>query len=287
MHGTLRGGARHSVGDDHARHVHAHADVREELSAGAAGQVGRSIASGTGIRLSGARAAVALERSAPRCLGIVTTGINALSIQAVYDWIDAHADECISDLQSFVRQPSVSAQNIGLRECATLIRDMMRRDGLPADFHELEQGPPVVFGKLRSPSSKKTLLCYSHCDVQPPEPLDAWTQGGPWSANVVDGVLYGCGATDNKSGVLAFNKAARAFLQVRGTMPVNLSDKRHPLQNAALLRTVRATFTAHGSSLSKAILCYPATTSHNAVSIVSTHVFLPNILRLRLWKYST
>jgi acetylornithine deacetylase/succinyl-diaminopimelate desuccinylase-like protein len=128
----------------------------------------------------------------------------------------------IRDLQRFVQQPSISAQNVGLRECARLIRDMMRDDGLPADFHELPEAPPVVFGHLTATRPAKTILCYSHYDVQPPEPLDAWTQGGPWSAAIVDGVLYGRGATDNKSGVLAFNKAAKAFLRVRGVVPVNL-----------------------------------------------------------------
>ncbi|RMA42291.1 M20/M25/M40 family metallo-hydrolase [Rhodophyticola porphyridii] len=139
----------------------------------------------------------------------------------IYAYIDAHADEFVADLQAFVRQPSVSAQDIGLRDCATLIRDMMHRDGLPADFHELEEGPPVVYGEIPS-KSRKTLLCYSHYDVQPPEPIEAWSYGGPWSGAVVDGVLYGRGATDNKSGVLAFNKAAKAFLAVRGEVPVGL-----------------------------------------------------------------
>jgi len=54
------------------------------------------------------------------------------SMQAVYDYIDAHADEYVRDLQTLVRQPSVSAQGIGLRECAELVRDMMHRDGLDA-----------------------------------------------------------------------------------------------------------------------------------------------------------
>ncbi len=143
-------------------------------------------------------------------------------MQAVYDWIDAHADECVRDLQRLVRQPSISAQGLGLRECAALVREMMHADGLPAELHELDEGPPVVFGNLQARSPAKTLLCYSHYDVQPPEPLDAWSHGGPWSASVVDGVLYGRGSTDNKSGVLAFNKAAKAFLQVRGEVPVNL-----------------------------------------------------------------
>ncbi len=145
-----------------------------------------------------------------------------MTMQAIYDWIDANADECIKDLQTFVQQPSISAQNIGLRECATLIRDMMRKDGLPADFHELEQGPPVVFGHLQAEKPAKTILCYAHYDVQPPEPIDAWSHGGPWSGAIVDGVLYGRGATDNKSGVLAFTKAAKAFMAVRGEVPANL-----------------------------------------------------------------
>lgn len=139
----------------------------------------------------------------------------------IYDYIDANADEFVADLQSFVQQPSISAQDIGLRECATLIRDMMHKDGLPAKFYELEEGPPVVYGAVPS-KSPKTLLCYSHYDVQPPEPIEAWTHGGPWSGAVVDGILYGRGATDNKSGVLAFNKAAKAFLAVRGEVPVGL-----------------------------------------------------------------
>lgn len=145
-----------------------------------------------------------------------------MTMQAIYDWIDANADECVKDLQTFVQQPSISAQNIGLRECATLIREMMRRDGLPADFHELEEGPPVVFGHLHAKKKTKTILCYAHYDVQPPEPIEAWSHGGPWSGAIVDDVLYGRGATDNKSGVLAFTKAAKAFLQVRGDVPANL-----------------------------------------------------------------
>ena len=145
-----------------------------------------------------------------------------MSMQPIYDWIDAHADECVRDIQRLVRQPSISAQNVGLRECAELVRGMMHEDGLPAELHELQEGPPVVFGHLAAGKPAKTMLCYSHYDVQPPEPLDEWTHGGPWSGEIVDGVLYGRGSTDNKSGVLAFNKAAKAFLQVRGEVPVSL-----------------------------------------------------------------
>lgn len=144
------------------------------------------------------------------------------SMQDIYDWIDAHAGEAVADLQELVRQPSISAQKVGLEECCELVLAQMKRDGLDAHRHELDGGPPIVVGHMTTPRSKKTMLCYSHYDVQPPEPIDAWSHGGPWSAAIVDGVLYGRGATDNKSGVLAFNKAAKAFMAVRGELPVNL-----------------------------------------------------------------
>ncbi|MEW6577754.1 MAG: M20/M25/M40 family metallo-hydrolase [Chloroflexota bacterium] len=142
-------------------------------------------------------------------------------LQDIYDHIDAHADEYVRDLQTLVRQPSVSAQNLGLRECAELVLAIMRADGLDAHLHELDGGPPVITGHMTTPRSARTMLCYSHYDVQPPEPLDAWIHP-PWSAAIVDGVMYGRGCSDNKSGILAFNKAAQAFLRVRGELPVNL-----------------------------------------------------------------
>ncbi len=144
------------------------------------------------------------------------------SMQDIYDWIDANAAEAIADLQELVRQPSISAQKVGLEECCELVLDQMKRDGLDAHRHELDGGPPIIVGHMTTPRSKKTMLCYSHYDVQPPEPIEAWSHGGPWSGAIVDGVLYGRGATDNKSGVLAFNKAAKAFMAVRGELPVNL-----------------------------------------------------------------
>ena len=44
----------------------------------------------------------------------------------------------------------------------------------------------------------------------------------PTAAQIADGRLWGRGATDNKSGVLAFTKAAKAWLQTSGDVPVNL-----------------------------------------------------------------
>jgi len=143
-------------------------------------------------------------------------------LKDVFAFIDAHQDEFVRDLQTLLRQPSVSAQKLGLQECADLLVDLLKKDGLPAYASPTDGGPPVVFADI--PTSRpdaKTLLCYGHSDVPPPEPLEKWISD-PWAANIIDGVIYARGATDNKGGIMAFAKAAYAFQQVLGEPPVRL-----------------------------------------------------------------
>ncbi len=140
----------------------------------------------------------------------------------VITFIRAHQQEAIEDLQTLLRQPSISAQNIGLEPCARMLRDEMVKDGITdTQILATEGGPEVVIGKLTNPDATKTLLCYGHYDVQPPEPLEKW-HSDPFAADIRDGVIYARGATDNKSGCLAFVKASKAFLNTRGAPPVNL-----------------------------------------------------------------
>lgn len=138
--------------------------------------------------------------------------------------IDADHDNAVADLARFVRQPSVAAQGLGMAECAALTRDLLRADGVPADIHEVPGGPPLVLGQVPAGPGgdpARTLFCYAHYDVQPVEPVERWA-APPFGGVVRDGRLWGRGASDNKSGVLAFSKAARAWAAVAGGPPVNL-----------------------------------------------------------------
>jgi acetylornithine deacetylase/succinyl-diaminopimelate desuccinylase-like protein len=144
-------------------------------------------------------------------------------MQDIYDWIEAHREEEVAELQELLRQPSISAQKIGLDECADLLTAQMHRNGFAnARRIPVPGGPDLVYATAQADKpDAKTLLCYGHYDVQPPEPLEKWIEP-PFAANIRDGVIYARGATDNKSGVLAHVRAARAFREVRGAPPVNL-----------------------------------------------------------------
>ncbi len=144
-----------------------------------------------------------------------------LDLERVYAHIDAHGDEIVERLRTLCRQPSVSAQGLGLEEMARLVRRMLDELGFQTELVPLEDGPPVVYGELLNPNAKKTLVIYNHYDVQPPEPLELW-ESDPWAAEVRDGKVYARGAADNKANIASRLAAIEAFLKTRGEVPCSI-----------------------------------------------------------------
>src|SRR5512135_1837717 len=87
-------------------------------------------------------------------------------------YLEDQLDASIAELSRLVAQPSVGAQNLGLKECAALVAEMLGRRGFEVKTMETK-GAPVVFGERKGRFSK-ALLIYNHYDVQPPEPLELW-----------------------------------------------------------------------------------------------------------------
>jgi succinyl-diaminopimelate desuccinylase len=73
-----------------------------------------------------------------------------------------------------------------------------------------------LFARWGDKGAVKTFGFNGHIDVVPIGDAAAWTHG-PFSADIVDGIMYGRGTTDLKSGVAAFAAAAVDF--VRDTPP--------------------------------------------------------------------
>jgi acetylornithine deacetylase/succinyl-diaminopimelate desuccinylase-like protein len=118
-----------------------------------------------------------------------------------------------------VAQPSISAQGIGLNECAALVADMLRTRGFTAEIMDTE-GAPVVFAE-RKGKGNKTLLFYNHYDVQPPEPLDLW-ESPPFEPAIRDGKMYGRGVSDDKGHIVSRLHALDAILDTDGDLPCNI-----------------------------------------------------------------
>jgi acetylornithine deacetylase/succinyl-diaminopimelate desuccinylase-like protein len=82
-------------------------------------------------------------------------------------------------------------------------------------------GNPVVVGEWLGAPGAPTVLVYGHYDVQPTGSLEEW-HTPPFALTVADGRAYGRGATDDKGPILVVLKAAQAYLEQFGGLPLNI-----------------------------------------------------------------
>ena len=138
-------------------------------------------------------------------------------------YVDSHMDELISDLQMLIRQPSVSAKNEGIEECAKIVKNLLKKSGVKSEILRLKKGvAPIVFGEIKSKqNSEKTLMFYNHYDVQPAEPFDLWDDP-PFSGVRKGNKIFGRGATDDKGELITRIKAVEACVKTTGDVPCNI-----------------------------------------------------------------
>src|SRR5436190_8908206 len=142
-------------------------------------------------------------------------------LDAISAYVDAHADAMLEQLKTLVRQPSISAQDVGVKECAELLAGMMRADGIETQILPTA-GQPIIVGKGDAVPGAPTVLVYGHYDVQPVDPLEAW-HSPPFEPTIRNGRLWGRGTGDNKGQLLAQLLAYRAWKQVAGGPPLNIT----------------------------------------------------------------
>src|SRR5574341_2264838 len=134
-------------------------------------------------------------------------------------YLERNLDKSLAELSRLVAQPSVGAQNWGLKECAELVGEMLKGRGFKVEILPTG-GAPVVLAE-RKGKSDKTLLIYNHYDVQPPEPLELW-ESPPFEPSLRNGKLYGRGVSDDKSHITSRLFAIDALLNADGELPCNV-----------------------------------------------------------------
>src|SRR5262245_35448269 len=131
-------------------------------------------------------------------------------------YIEEHLETTIADLARLCAQPSVSAQRLGIGECAALVAEMLRARGFDAEVTP-SAGHPVVLAEAAG-ASERTILCYNHYDVQPPEPLELW-HSPPFELTRRDGMLFARGVADDKGELISRLAAVEAVRAVLGKLP--------------------------------------------------------------------
>ncbi|NYF19976.1 succinyl-diaminopimelate desuccinylase [Xanthomonas sp. JAI131] len=155
-----------------------------------------------------------------------------------------------------IARPSVTPDDAG---CQDLIAQRLARAGFAIER--------LRFGQVDNlwathGSGAPVLALLGHTDVVPPGPREAWASD-PFVPQIRDGVLYGRGAADMKSGVAAFVVAAERFVaahpQHPGTLALLLtSDEEGDALDG--VRKVAETFRARGERIDWCITGEPSST---------------------------
>jgi len=137
--------------------------------------------------------------------------------------LDQNQQKYLDELIELLKIPSVSTDDSlsgEVARCADVVAGRFREAGLETEILPTE-GHPVVYGERIESPDLPTVLIYGHYDVQPPDPLDLWTNG-PFEPTIVDGYLYARGSTDDKGQFYALLKGVQTSIAVNGKLPCNV-----------------------------------------------------------------
>jgi acetylornithine deacetylase/succinyl-diaminopimelate desuccinylase-like protein len=143
-----------------------------------------------------------------------------VDLQILFDHVEANRAAFVARVMDYVRHPSISAHNVGIREVAGMLVDMLNTLGMEAEA--LPTGNhPMVLGRRNVSQDKPTVLLYGHYDVQPPDPLELW-ESPPFEPTIRNGRIYARGIGDNKGQHFAQLLALETHLAVHGELPCNV-----------------------------------------------------------------
>ncbi|MEE9275012.1 MAG: M20/M25/M40 family metallo-hydrolase [bacterium] len=141
-------------------------------------------------------------------------------MSAIVDHLRARREESVEQLCAYLKIPSISTLNLGIREAADFLAGLMDQAGVEARIMPTA-GQPVVYGEAKGPPGAPVLLIYGHYDVQPADQAEGWA-APPFEPQVREGRIYARGAGDNKGQHFAQIKAVEAFRETDAPLPVTV-----------------------------------------------------------------
>jgi len=149
-----------------------------------------------------------------------------MTLDAVLTRIDDTLPEALDRLSDLLRIPSISTDPAFKPACAEaadwLVKELNSL-GFKAEVRPTP-GHPMVVARHEGPG--RHILFYGHYDVQPVDPLSLWERD-PFDPEIQDTpkgrVIRARGASDDKGQLMTFVEACRAYKDVTGTLPGNLT----------------------------------------------------------------
>lgn len=145
--------------------------------------------------------------------------------------LDTDFEAATARLFELLSIPSISTDPEFAPECiraANWLADDLTAIGFEARVEPTDGHPMVVAHYKCDVPGAKHILFYGHYDVQPPDPLDLW-ETPPFEPRIQkdsaddEGRIVARGAMDDKGQLMTFVEACRAWQQVGGRLPLNIT----------------------------------------------------------------
>ena len=136
------------------------------------------------------------------------------------------SEEIFEFLGKLIAFPSISADKSMVNESlktADFIKNNLVSLGAEVQIvnNVINEKNPLILGKIGNVATKKTVVFYSHYDVQPASKEDGWDTDPFEMTKKEDGYLYGRGTNDDKGPIVATYFAVKELLEI-GELPVNV-----------------------------------------------------------------
>jgi acetylornithine deacetylase/succinyl-diaminopimelate desuccinylase-like protein len=141
--------------------------------------------------------------------------------------IDQNREAAVQRLFELLAIPSVSTDPAFAKECARAgqwLVDELNGLGFDASLRQTAGHPMVVAHAKAKRRDVPHILFYGHYDVQPADPLELW-ETDPFKPHLsADGQrIIARGSADDKGQLMTFVEACRAFRDVQGDLPCDVT----------------------------------------------------------------
>src|SRR5260370_18425177 len=98
--------------------------------------------------------------------------------EAARAWRQTHERAIVSEFVDLLAIPNLASDSPNVRRNDDAIVKILEKRGVKAKLLEVPGAPPAVYGEIRTPNARRTIVFYAHYDGQPLDPKEWATP--PW-----------------------------------------------------------------------------------------------------------
>ncbi len=126
--------------------------------------------------------------------------------EAAEQWRNAHEQQILKEFTELLSIPNVATDKDNIRRNADALVEALQRRHVAAKLLLAPDANPVVYGEIKTPGARHTIVFYAHYDGQPVT-AEEWDSKAPFTpmSRMVNGEprIYGRSSSDDKAAILA------------------------------------------------------------------------------------